>query len=671
MTFPRQFRLSAFAVALLPGLTFAQAPYERMLAEQQMVRRYLEQEAVRITERAKTEVASKERWKPLKDQRRAEMLDMLGLNPLPPRTPLNVQVSGKIDRGDYLIEKVAFESMSRVYATANLYLPKKRDGPLPAVIYVCGHAMGPHGNKAEYQRHGITLAKHGYAAFIIDSIQIAETFALHHGILNNEMEWWYSRGYTPAGLEVWNVIRALDYLETRPEIDAERFGITGRSGGAAMSWFSGSVDKRLKVVVPVMGNSTYAANVAANTQRQHCDCMFTVNAKLHGMIHQGALIAPRPLYMMHGREDSLFPVPGYEAFEAAMAGLYGSYGEPQKFRNTVVEGGHKDSDFLRAEAVQWFDRWLKKVPARVIDTTVDELPSSELAVFGDEPPANARNYRVHEFFGPNAELPPIGTAQALRNRLAIVADHLRDDVFKALPAQTVPADPRPGAVPSPVGFESLSIQTEPGIRVQAMLRNKPDAEGPAVVYIAGDGEDWVSIRDTLRQVDSDFPLLVVWPRGIGEVPWSKKIRKDMLRNAMHVGRTTDSMRVWDVMRASAYLRSQVGDQSLAVLGGGASAALGLYAAALDEQIDHVIVIDPPTTHYDQTVLLNVLRYTDLPEVAALIAPRKLTFYGRVPAAYEYTRKAFQALGDGSNFQLSMGIEASLRGRGTIRFPSGI
>ncbi len=443
------------------------------------------------------------------------------------------------------------------------------------------------------------------------------------------------------------------------------------SGGAAMSWFSGSVDKRLKVVVPVMGNSTYAANVAANTQRRHCDCMFTINAKLHGMIHQGALIAPRPLYMMHGREDALFLVPGYEAFESAMAGLYDSYGEPQKFRNTVVEGGHKDSDFLRAEAVQWFDRWLKKVPVREIDTTVDELPSSELAVFGDSPPADARNYRVHEFFGPNAELPPIGTAQALRDRLAIVSGNLRDDVFKALPTQTVPADPRPSAVPAPAGFESLSMQTEPGIRVQTMLRNKPGAKGPAVVYIADDGEDWVSIRDTLRQVDSDFPLLVVWPRGVGEVPWPKKIQKDMLRNAMHVGRTTASMRVWDVMRAAAYLRKQVGDRSLAVLGGGPSAALGLYAAALDEQIDHVIVIDPPTTHYDQTVLLNVLRYTDLPEVAALIAPRKLTFYGRVPAAYEHTRKAFKALGATENFQLSMGIEASLRGRGTIGFPSGI
>ena len=76
---------------------------------------------------------------------------------------------------------------------------------------------------------------------ILDSIQIAETFALHHGVSSLEMYDWYSRGYTPSGVEVWNIIRALDYLETRSEVDPARMGITGRSGGAARSWFAGAV----------------------------------------------------------------------------------------------------------------------------------------------------------------------------------------------------------------------------------------------------------------------------------------------------------------------------------------------------------------------------------------------------------------------------------------------
>ena len=72
---------------------------------------------------------------------------------------------------------------------------------------------------------------------------------------------WYSRGYTPAGVETWNAMRAIDYLETRPEVDKNRIGMTGRSGGAAMSWFTAAVDPRIKVVSPIMGISTYAANL--------------------------------------------------------------------------------------------------------------------------------------------------------------------------------------------------------------------------------------------------------------------------------------------------------------------------------------------------------------------------------------------------------------------------
>lgn len=343
--------LAPLSLPAQPAAQTQSGPYERMLASQKQVTEYLIRQARRITDQAARELRSQGSWEAVREQRRREMLGMLGLDPPPPKTALHLRVTGVIDKPQYTIEKIAFESLPNVFVSANLYIPKQRDGPVPAIIYVCGHAYSPYGNKTKYQRHGITLVKHGYVAMIIDSIQIAETFGLHHGILNNEMYDWYSRGYTPAGVEVWNVIRALDYLETRPEVDKDRFGITGRSGGAAMSWFSASVEPRIKAVAPVMGISTYAANVAANTQRRHCDCMFTINTYLHDMLHQGALIAPRPLYMMHGRQDRLFPVPGYEEFEQRVGKLYQSYGAGEKFKNLVVDTGHKDSDLLRGEAV--------------------------------------------------------------------------------------------------------------------------------------------------------------------------------------------------------------------------------------------------------------------------------------------------------------------------------
>ena len=200
------------------------AAYQRMLESKQQVTAYLVKQADEITARATTELATAEGWEKARPKRLEEMRDMLGLLPWPARTPLNVRVTGVLDKGSYTVEKIAFESMPKIYVTGDLYMPKQRAGRVPGIIYVCGHAYSPSGDKAQYQRHGISFAKNGYAAFILDSIQIAETFGLHHGVFSQEMYDWYARGYTPAGVEVWNAMRAIDYLLTRPEVHAVNHG---------------------------------------------------------------------------------------------------------------------------------------------------------------------------------------------------------------------------------------------------------------------------------------------------------------------------------------------------------------------------------------------------------------------------------------------------------------
>ena len=154
---------------------------------QEAVMAYLSEEAHKITARAISETASREAWESVRERRLAELKEMLGLPYERPKTPLNVQLRGTIERSGYTVEKVAFESLPSVYVTANLYLPANPAGPVPAVIYVCGHAYSPFGAKTSYQRHGHTLARHGYAAMVIDPIQIAETAGLHHGVFNQEM----------------------------------------------------------------------------------------------------------------------------------------------------------------------------------------------------------------------------------------------------------------------------------------------------------------------------------------------------------------------------------------------------------------------------------------------------------------------------------------------------
>lgn len=632
--------------------------------------------AEEITRTASAEIESKESWEAVRTRRLEEMRDMLGLLPWPERTPLQVQVTGSLDQGSYVVEKIAFQSLPKIYVTANLYLPKEPEARLPAVIYVCGHAYSPFGNKTQYQRHGISLVKNGYIAFILDSIQISETFGLHHGVLNQEMPEWYARGYSPAGVEVWNAIRAIDYLETRPEVDAGRIGMTGRSGGAAMTWFTASIDPRIKVCVPVMGISTYAANVAANTQRLHCDCMFVVNSYRHDMLHQGALIAPRPLLMAHGLHDRLFPVPGYQECEQRIGALYESYGKAEAFKNIVVESGHRDSDFLRAQAMRWFDKHLMKIPERELELAVTEAPAEQLVVFPEGPPADAENFRVHETF---LKTPPFGNYQTLEDweeHRGKLLKQLRERVFQNFPSEASPLEISIQPKEEREYFSKVRFNSEPGIGVQGLL-NRPERSEeklPALLYIATEGEDSRAIELMLRHARGEETVrLAVYPRGTGAVGWEKSYYKDHLRNAMHVGHTVDSLRLWDVLRAVEVLRSEesVDPQRITVAGRGVSGILGLYAAILNPEIHQVLLLSPPSSHAEGPIFLNVLRYTDIPEAAALLAPRRLNFYSRIPKAFEVVRNVYALYSLPEHMFLTMDIHSILHGRYGHNFSSGL
>src|SRR5262249_27433598 len=150
-------------------------------------------------------------------------------------TALNPVVTGTVDGGEFVVEKLQFQSRPGLYVTANFYRPKVFDKPLPTILYVCGHSNAKvdgvsYGNKVNYQHHPAWFARHGYCCLILDTLQLGEIEGFHHGTRRFGWWWWVSRGYTPAGVEAWNCIRALDFLESRPEVDKKRIGVTGRSG---------------------------------------------------------------------------------------------------------------------------------------------------------------------------------------------------------------------------------------------------------------------------------------------------------------------------------------------------------------------------------------------------------------------------------------------------------
>ncbi|MCK5699922.1 MAG: acetylxylan esterase, partial [Cyclobacteriaceae bacterium] len=182
------------------------------------------------------------------------------VGPLPDKTPLNAQITGVIKKKDYRIEKVIYESMPGYYVTAALFIPKKLKGKAPAVIYASGHTVN--GFRSEtYQHIIINLVKKGFVVLAFDPIGQGERLQYY-----NEKEGksrfgpttehsypgaqCYISGYSPTLYFIWDGIRCVDYLLSRKEVDPERIGMTGRSGGGTQTAYTAAIDDRILAAAP-------------------------------------------------------------------------------------------------------------------------------------------------------------------------------------------------------------------------------------------------------------------------------------------------------------------------------------------------------------------------------------------------------------------------------------
>jgi dienelactone hydrolase len=348
-------------------------------------------------------------WEDHREGLRQEFLDMLGLWPLPEKTDLRAVTTGVIERDDYVVEKLHFQSLPGLYVTGNLYRPRNAAGRLPAVLYVCGHAQVVTngvscGNKAAYQHHGIWFARHGYVCLLIDTLQLGEIMGDHHGTYRLDQWWWNSRGYTPAGVEAWNGVRAIDYLQSRPDVDPDRIGMTGRSGGGSYTWTTAAIDERVRVAAPVAGITDLHNHVVDGVIEGHCDCMFFLNTHGWDFPLNAALIAPRPLLIVNTDTDPIFPLDGVVRLHAAVRPVFQWYQAATNLGLVIGPGGHKDTQDLQVPVFRWFNQHLKGEDPLIARAAVREIDPLELRVFS-ELPADAWNTRAQREFGAHRDAP--------------------------------------------------------------------------------------------------------------------------------------------------------------------------------------------------------------------------------------------------------------------------
>ena len=649
---------------------------DRMIAE------YFQVETAKLASRPLGDIESLQQWQAQRAEYRRQLFEMLGLDPLPERAPLKPQITATTEHDEFRVERLHFQSRPGLYVTGNLYLPKKIDKPLPAILYVCGHGRVKkdgvsYGNKVHYHHHGSWFARNGYVCLTIDTLQLGEIEGLHHGTYREGMWWWLNRGYTPAGVEAWNCIRALDYLETRKEVDADRLGVTGRSGGGAYSWWIAALDERIKCAVPVAGITDLRNHVVDGCVEGHCDCMYMVNTYRWDYPMVAALVAPRPLLISNTDTDRIFPLDGVYRTFTDVRRIYQLHDAADKVALHITAGGHQDTQELRVHAFRWFNQHLKGDDGLLRSPAEKFFQPEQLKVFA-ELPQDQLNTKIHETFVPQAE-PDLPDSQAEWQEMRDTwKAALQEKSFAAWPQDEQPLDAKEAFSVEREGIQisAYDFTSQQAIRLRLYVAQRAGLKKPQLVVlnVLGD-EGWQDFLAMMRPAfeeqlqgetlppadqqsfeqhqkmfeNSPWAMAYVAPRGVGPTAWDQSQRKQVQhqRRFYLLGQTLEGMQVWDARQAIKTLRSagEMQDVPLWLQAEGRMAGVALYASLFEEDVTRLDLHQLPLRHRAGPYLLNVTRYLDLPQAVAMAAERsKVVLYHDNAEDWAYPKSVAEKLG---------------------------
>jgi dienelactone hydrolase len=314
-----------------------------------------------------------EEWKSRAGHLRAHVLASAGLLPMPEKTPLRAEIFGEISRQGYSVSKVFFESLPGFFVTGNLYRPTG-DGPFPAILSPHGHwAYGRLENTDVNSGPGraINLARQGFVVFAYDMIGYVDSQQLPHTFDGLRERLW---GLSLAGLQLWNSIRSVDFLESLPYVRRDALAATGESGGGTQTFLLAAVDDRIRVAAPV--------NMISLQMQGGCLCENPPGLRLDTTnVEIAATIAPRPLLMVSATGD--WTAETLEKEYPAVRTIYQLFGAADRVhavRFTAVHNYNRDS---REAMYAWMARWLQNGPADVRrpERSFTPEPLQDLLVF--------------------------------------------------------------------------------------------------------------------------------------------------------------------------------------------------------------------------------------------------------------------------------------------------
>jgi cephalosporin-C deacetylase-like acetyl esterase len=679
------------ALILLAPSQFAQESLRVTSGLENMVDAYLTGIAQRLWEARSAEVAAiGSRAQVLQRQEyiRGKLLEEIG--GFPQRTPLHPRITGTLQRSGYRVEKLIFESQPRYYVTANVYVPTVGTPPFPAVLGASGHDEESKADP-DYQRVWISLAKRGFLVLAYDppaqgerSEDVDPKTSRRRRIAEHIMVGapCMLTGTNFARHEIWDGIRAVDYLVSRKDVDPKRIGVVGHSGGGTQTAYLMALEPRLVAATPTCYITSWERLWGALGPQ---DAEQTIDGFLKDGLGFGDYLiafAPRPVRVASAIRD-VFPIDGTRATVAEARRIYELLGAGDRIDLAENDDEHRWARPLREALYRWMQKWLNGRDDDGVEAPFDVEPPQTLhctrtgmvvTSLKCETTQSLNQALAERLYRRRSALQTSGASE-LRS---LIATRIQTaEVGDAVPAWTNHGDVRRDHC----RVEKIALETEPGITVPSLVF-VPAGDAPrrsAVLYVDSAGK---GVGDDVEAlVSAGHIVMAADLRGWGE---SLTAQKPIIYDgtwltpfrALLLGKNMTGMQVFDLRRALTYLvsRADVDASRVRVLGKGNAGVIALYAAALDPRIRGAacegavpsymaIVRAKHNRNMVELLVPGVLKAFDLADVAALIAPRTLWIVAaRDPAgetlaaaqcAREYTptARAYRASSHAGNFRV--------------------
>ena len=624
------------------------------------------------------DTATLDDWNRERPERYREFLRCLGLDSVPERCDSQVRDCGTFEGAGFQARRIGFQILPECWASAAVYYPDPQPRTsAPAVLYVCGHATI---GTWHYQYHPIMWARRGYVCLILDTIQQNDNPGEHAGSFMGRHDAWLSLGYTSAGGELLNAIRALDVLADDPCVDADRLGVTGVSGGGACSFYLAVVDERIRAVSTLCGISTPHDAVANRHLISHCDCMYPHNVYRRDISEYAALIAPRAVLFCLADHDNLFHPEETRGLVERTRHIYRLMGYPERCQLVTCPGGHGDHEVLDDATATWFDRYVAGEKRPAVKRGDRELPETTTTIFNGQPPSPNRLLLLPHLISLRGTLPLPRTPEDWPAIRTEALGRLRDDILGV----TLTDDPDArldldGDWRWGEGLESTMNRTYRGriAGIEVWLRTviSLDCRPKIVLAVAGEGQNADMALSWVRcGLDPDSVACAGFePRIAGgnqaapvkdnSPPGSRygSFRNLNMRAMAIVGTTPVMMTIHDIGVALDCLEQidELQRHEIYLYGRGDSGVAALYRSLIDDRVAGVIVEDTPASHLDGAPILGILRAFDMPQAVGLMAPRRVALVTPGNHTWTWPSRVYERLGCADHLVVSPDVRHAL------------